>query len=141
MSDCDGCGLDRRTFITQGMLAAAAVALAACAVSDITGPASINATIKLSDFPSLQNTGGMASLSLSSIPLAIIRTGPTTFVALSRICPHQGTTIDSTGSGFFCPRHGAAFDLNGQWTGGQRTSNLHSYPTTYDATAGTLKVG
>ena len=59
----------------------------------------------------------------------------------ARICPHQGSTINKSGNGFVCPNHGAAFNSSGQWTGGQRTSNLTSYPATYDATTGTLSIG
>lgn len=74
------------------------------------------------------------------LPLAIVRTADTSFVAFSRICPHQGGTIQTTSSGFQCPVHGATFDRSGQWVGGQRTSNMRQYPVTYDAAAGTLTI-
>jgi Rieske Fe-S protein len=61
-------------------------------------------------------------------------------VALSRICPHQGGTIETSSGGFLCPNHGAQFDINGTWKGGQRTSNMRVYTTTYDAVTGTLTI-
>ena len=73
--------------------------------------------------------------------MAIVRTGDTTFAAFSRICPHQGGTIQVTSSGFQCPVHGATFNRSGTWVGGQRTTNMRQYPTTYDAATGTLTIG
>lgn len=45
------------------------------------------------------------------------------------------------GGGFECPNHGARFDAQGRWTGGQRASDLAEYGVTLDALAGTLTVG
>jgi len=121
--------------------ALAAVALAACS-SDLTSPSSVTSTtLKLSDYPALSTVGGVATVTVDGVPLAIVRTTATTFAAFSRICPHQGATIDVTSGGFQCPRHGATFNKSGQWIGGQSTSNLTSYPVSYDASAGTLTVG
>ena len=78
---------------------------------------------------------------MDGIPLAIVRTGESTFAAFSRICPHQGSTINVTATGFQCPRHGATFNKEGQWIGGQPTSNMRSYPTTYDQATGTITIG
>lgn len=138
--------LDRRGFLTQSMVAAAALALAACGTAggDLTGlGGSTNITgtsIKVADYSSLSAVGGVALVTVSGIPLAIVRTGTDTFIALSRICPHEGAVISSTSNGFTCPRHGAQFSKTGTWTGGQRTSSLRSYTATYDATAGTITV-
>jgi Rieske Fe-S protein len=85
--------------------------------------------------------GGIALATVSGTPLAIVRTGSTTFLALSRICPHQGATVNLSGNGFLCPRHGAEFDASGTWIGGQRTSSMRSYATTYNAATGTLTIG
>jgi len=134
--------IDRRDFVMRAAAALAAVALAACGSSGTTSPSSISSTtLHLADFPALSSVGGVATVSVSGVPLAIVRTSSTTFAAFSRICPHQGTTINVTSSGFLCPNHGAAFNKSGQWVGGQPTSNLTSYPVTYDAAAGTLTVG
>jgi cytochrome b6-f complex iron-sulfur subunit len=38
--------------------------------------------------------------------------------ALSAICTHQGCTVRKSSGGFFCPCHGATYDLAGNVTGG-----------------------
>ena len=152
---CSGCapahaaetvrdGIGRRTFLAQSALLAAGALLAACAAGDATAPGTtINSTtdIKVSDFPALASVGGIALVNISGNPMAIVRTGDASFVTLSRICPHQGSTINPNGSGFLCPGHGARFSATGQWQGGERTSNMRSYSTSYDATAGTITIG
>jgi cytochrome b6-f complex iron-sulfur subunit len=152
---CDGCapalatdhardGIGRRTFLAQSALLAAGALLAACAASDVSSPGTtLNSTtdIKLSDFPALASVGGIALVNVSGNPLAIVRTGDASFVTLSRICPHQGSTINPDGSGFLCPGHGARFSATGQWQGGQRTSDMRSYTTSYDAATGTITIG
>lgn len=146
--DC-ACGLqnaesviDRRKFLSIGAYLAAATALAACAIADnSTAPGSVNATVKISDYTSLASVGGYAMTSINGSPVAIVRTGASTFITLSRVCPHQGSTINATSNGFRCPNHGATFNTTGTWTGGQRTSNMRSYPTSFDATTGTLTIG
>lgn len=137
-------GIGRRTFLAQSAMMAAVAALAACGVSsgDLTAPTlSGSTTIKVSDQPSLANVGGVALVTIASSPFAIVRTSASTFVALSRICPHQGSTVNQTSSGFLCPNHGAQFSSTGSWVGGQPTSSLRSYATAYDATAGIITIG
>lgn len=136
-------GIGRRTFLAQSALLAAGALLAACAASDVSAPGTtIDSTtnIKVSDFPALASVGGIALVNFSGNPFAIVRTGDASFVTLSRICPHQGNTINPSGSGFLCPGHGARFTASGQWQGGQSTSNMRSYATSYDAAAGTLTI-
>ena len=151
----DGCGhcsaaalpgagseIGRRTFLVQSALLAAAAALAACGVSDATAPdLTGQASIKVTDYPALASVGGIAMVTIQGSPLAIVRTGASTYVALSRVCPHQGSTVNQSGSGFLCPNHGARFAADGTWVGGQPTSSLRSYATSYDATSGTLTIG
>jgi len=154
---CDGCqtsqlealtsvpgaehSIGRRTFLIQSGMLAALAALAACGGSDATAPTvPSNTTVTVSDYPPLANVGGVAMLYIGSAPIAIVRTSDSTFIALSRICPHQGGTIGLGSNDFVCPVHGATFNLSGQWIGGQRTSNMHSYTTSYDATSGVLTI-
>jgi cytochrome b6-f complex iron-sulfur subunit len=138
---CDDC-LGRREFIQRSALfAAAAAALAACAPADSTAPQlSGTVQVKVADYPALASVGGIATLRADGSPIAVVRTGADTFIALSRVCPHQGATVNQSGSGFFCPGHGAQFSATGQWQGGQRTSNLHAYATSYDAASGTVTI-
>jgi nitrite reductase/ring-hydroxylating ferredoxin subunit len=138
-------GIDRRAFLTQSGMTALAAALAACGLSNSpTAPGSLSqpVTITLSEHPSLATVDGVAFVSdTNGNPLAVVRTGTSTFVALSRICPHAGSTVNTASFGFLCPGHGAEFDFSGHWMGGQRTSSLTSYPTQYNAAAGTVTIG
>ena len=146
---CAGCAIDRRTFLSQSTLAAVtALLVEACGTGtwDPVSPAasvipSTGLSYRLTDYPALANVGGIVKVvDPSGGPLALVRTGAATFVALSLVCPHQGTTVNVSGSGFLCPNHGARFAANGTWTGGQATANLTSYPVTYDAPTGNLAV-
>lgn len=135
-------GMDRRTFIARSVLAAAAAALAACGgAGDATAPSSVSGTVDVASQPALATTGGVALVTVSGAQLAVVRTGETSFVALSRVCPHEGGRIDQGSGGFVCSRHGARFTTTGTWTGGQRTSNMRAYPTSYDAQTGVLTIG
>lgn len=135
-------GINRREFVTYGAAAIALAALTACGGDTLTSPTTVASTsFKLSDYPALASVGGVATVSIGSTPIAIVRTGASSFSAFSRICPHQGSTIDVTSTGFHCPNHGATFNAAGVWIGGERTGNLTSYPVQYDSTAGTVTVG
>lgn len=132
----------RRQFMIHGAVATVAIALAGCGLSNgPTAPGSVNLTINIADYPALANVGGVAYVDANGNPLAVIRLDANTFDTLSRICPHQGGTVNSASGGFTCPVHGARFDDTGQWVGGQPTSNLTSYPTAFDSASGTLTIG
>jgi len=100
-----------------------------------------NSQINIASYPQLANVGGVALVSIGNAPIAIVRTGTSTFLALSRVCPHEGGIVGESSNRWVCPVHGATFDIDGNWVGGQRTSSLHHYTTTYDATANTLTIG
>ncbi len=141
MKQCASC-IGRRAFLYHGALAAAAVALAACATTDLSAPTlPAGTTIKVSDYPALASVGGIALVTISGARLAVVRTADTSFVVLSRICQHQGGIVNINGSGFLCPNHGARYNATGQWIGGQSASNLISYANSYDAGTGVLSIG
>lgn len=140
-------GVDRRSFL----VGAAALAMAACAGGDGSGttapdtvgnkPDTVGNKVDVAAHPTLADTNGVALVTLSGTPLAIVRTGAATFVALSLICPHQGATLNASSNGFTCPRHGARFSLTGSWAGGESTSSMRSYTTQYDVATGKLSIG
>src|SRR5262249_55134633 len=117
-------------------------ALAACGGStDATAPSlPANSQVNIGDYSTLANVGGVAVVSLGGAPVGIVRTGASSFIAVSRVCTHQGGIVNQSGSHWVCPVHGATYDLDGNWVGGQLTSSLHQYSTTYDATANTLAI-
>jgi len=138
---CGGCAIGRRDFVLRSAMLAAAAALAACGMSDATAPELTgSADVNVNNFPSLANVGGIAVTSVQGVPIAIVRTGTSSYLALSRVCPHQGGIINTSGNGFRCPEHGATFSSTGTWTGGQRTSNMHAYQTSFDAQTGILTI-
>jgi nitrite reductase/ring-hydroxylating ferredoxin subunit len=149
-NECEGCALihpgepaiDRLSFFKQSAAAIAAIALAACGSDATTAPSTLSTTtLSLASNPKLATVGGVVTLNVDGSPVAVVRESTTTFAAFSLVCPHQGNTVQAQPSRFYCPGHGATFDLAGHWTGGQRTSSLHSYPVTYDASAGTITLG
>lgn len=146
--------LARREFLTAAALTALAVFEAACgdgqigptdAAGSVTTGGSTSTSnglvVKLSSYPALANTGGAARVDTGSgTPVALVRTGASSFAAFSLRCPHEGYTVTVQSSRFYCPAHGAQFALSGTWQGGQRTSNLRTLTATYNAAAGTVTV-
>jgi Rieske Fe-S protein len=131
----------RREFVVRGSAGLSALLLAACAGVD-TSPLSSSVVVNVANYTKLANVGGIVRINETSTPVALERTGTSTFVAYSLICPHQGQTVQVTGStpAFFCPGHGAQFNANGQNVGGQRTGSLATYSAVYDAAANTVTI-
>lgn len=123
-------------------MAAVGAFLAACGSDDgsPTGPSNVNLTVTPANFPALAVVGGIARVTESGTPIAVVRTTTTSYRAFSMVCPHQGTTISISGAGFRCPNHGATFNGNGAWTGGERTSGLFEFTVTSNTNAGTITI-
>jgi cytochrome b6-f complex iron-sulfur subunit len=144
---CDrSCALGRREFLGAAALTALALLEAACGDGQIggTGPGSTSGgtlVVTLSQYAALAAVGGVARVDGGNgSPVALVRTGPASFVALSLVCTHEGTTVNINGSGFLCPNHGARFSGTGQWLGGQVTSSLKTIATTYNAATGQVAI-
>lgn len=140
MSACSSCS--RRDFVATGALAAVGAFLAACGSDEgsPTSPGAVNLTVTLANFPALAAPGGIARVTTSGTPVAVVRSDSGTYRAFSMVCPHQGSTININGSGFRCPNHGATFNANGAWTGGERTSGLFEFKVTSNTSAGTITI-
>jgi len=136
----------RREFLTATAASAvAALLVTACGGggSDSTGVVDtgpVTLSVQVANYAALANVGGIARVDSGGTPVAAVRTGASTFAAFSLICPHFGCTVGITGSSFQCPCHGAQFASTGIWIGGQRTTNLSAYGTSYDATTGVLTI-
>jgi nitrite reductase/ring-hydroxylating ferredoxin subunit len=134
---CAGC-ISRRAFLADAATIAALTALfAACGDSPVEPPTG-KIEVKVSDFPGL---AAMNQLVLVDGRRAAKRTGTTTFVAWSRLCTHEGTPVDVSGSGFVCPNHGSRFDNNGNVTLGPANQPLPTLATSYDAATDMLTIG
>ena len=149
---CEDC-LSRRAFLTRSTLAVAGVAALAtgCGDGDIggsgaTGPLPSGLTLEVSTVPALATVGVLA-FHPADIRVAIKRTGPTTFLALSTTCTHEGTRIEivNNAASFECPNHGSRFDSDGNVTRGPNApgtvTKLPTLATSYDAATDILTIG
>ena len=134
---CDGSVVDRRGFLTRAGAAVVAAMLTACGdgqIGGVAGPGALGGAVDLvidpAQFPALASVGGIARVDApgsGSAPVAVVRSGPSSWMAFSMSCPHQGTTVNIATGGFTCPNHGARFDAAGANTGGQATGPLHAF--------------
>lgn len=142
--------LDRRAFLANsGLLAVGALLASACGDGQIGGavngpPVAGNetVTIRTADYATLATVGGIARLTGTTRPIALVRSGASAYRAFSMICTHEGTTIEIVNGSrsFRCPNHGAEFASTGVRTGGQVTNNLIELPVTVDAATGAVTV-
>jgi Rieske Fe-S protein len=147
---CDDC-LSRRQFLMKSTLAVAGAAAVMSGCGDgqiggsgIAGPLPTGPiTLKVSTVPALATQGQLATLPADS-RIAVKRTGPSTFIAISTICTHEGTIVGLAGNSFECPNHGARYDAEGNVTRQPQAAGfatkLPRYSTTYDATTDILTI-
>ena len=141
---CENC-LNRRSFLTKTAVAAAALATG-CGNGEFGPPLPSHSgpqgavTIKVSDFPGLANTGVLVAVAPQR---AAMRTGATTFVALSTVCTHQGCDADVVDNGTIvsCSCHGSRFDKNGNVLNGPAERPLPQLATVYNAQTDDLTIG
>ena len=137
---CKDC-LTRREFLTRSAAAAAALAaLEACGDGQI-GPTSValgsGLTVNLADFPALATMGVLVDVGHQR---AVIRTGPAAFVALSRICTHEGCEAFVRSNRVECDCHGSIFANNGAVLRGPAERPLDMLNVQFDATTNTLTI-
>lgn len=152
---CRDC-LNRRDFLARSAVAAAAlIAAEACGDGQIGPPLPHNSgggdpdipgggpvTVRLSDFPALANVGTVVDIGHQR---ALVRTGATTILGLSRICTHQQCDTEVHNNRFECPCHGSIFAADGSVI---RGPNIEAPPNTplrqlavqVDTAAGTVTV-
>ena len=138
--------LGRREFLSQATLTSVAIVLAACGGGGPTGPGDItpgpsSITVKLADFPALNAIGGIAAVGTVLLsPVAVVRTGQSSYLALSRICTHASCVINLASSGFSCPCHGSRYDSQGNVTNGPAARSLARHSATLSADGMTLTI-
>lgn len=145
--DCGGFTerrIDRRAFLGNAGAIVAALTAAACGDGQIGNAATGlgsggTVTVDPSAYAALASVGGIARISGTSRPIAVVRSTSTTYRAFSLICPHQGSTVNISNGAFLCPNHLARFDANGRWIGGQATGNLTELTVT-PGTTGALTI-
>lgn len=114
--------------------------VASCSKSSVTpaAPSPSGLTIDLSSpaNSALNTTGGF----ILTKGIYIICTAPSTYIALSSVCTHQGCTVSFSSSSkkFSCPCHGGMFDISGKVLVGPPTSPLPEYSVALDGTTLTI---
>ena len=108
-------GCTRRTFTL--VLGGVTVELVACGTAATTLPANGNlVTLTYAQFPALAAPGGSAVVDVQDrFPIAVVRTGDASAVALSATCTHQACILQYQASAtqLHCNCHNADFDLTG----------------------------
>ena len=134
--------MDRKEFLTAIGFGTAGVFVASClgGCSKNTvppAPTNVNTTIKLSDYPTLANVGGM--IYLNGIIVAKSVSG--SYIAVSQYCTHEGGTVayNKTTDKFQCPVHGATFSNTGSNPTSPASSPLTQYTVT-DNGDGTITI-
>src|SRR5262249_88142 len=98
-------------------------------------------TIKLADFPALATPGTVVDVGHVR---AVVRTGDTTFLGLSRVCTHEGCEANVEQNQIRCPCHHSVFSATAHVIRGPDTGAtigpLNTVPVVYDAVAGTLTI-
>jgi cytochrome b6-f complex iron-sulfur subunit len=133
--------VSRRQFFERALGGAAALAaLEACGDGQF-GPTATTlgggVTLSVADFPDLQTVGVPVDVGHDR---AVVRTGASSFVALSRICTHQGCDTGVQGDRFVCPCHGSMFSATGDVLRGPAERPLQRLSVQYDAATGTLTI-
>ena len=122
----DSNGLTRR----QALAAAAALCGFGAVAVTSTGAAQASGTLRvqLSRYPELKKVGGIARIddTLGGTPVAVVRTGTKSYIALSLRCPHMGVEVTPRGRGFVClpPGHGSVFSDTGPKVSGLTPTRL-----------------
>ena len=110
----------RRDFL-RGACAVAALSLGpalladdAMAATGIRRKSNGQVAVHVAKVPELSRVGGAVNLgTVKGDPVAVVRTGASTYEALNLRCTHQGVTVQQSGSGWVCPAHGSAFASDG----------------------------
>ena len=100
-------------------------------------------TLRLVDFPALAMVGVIVDI--PNKQRTIMRTGPSTFIALSKLCSHQQCEVDIKTDHYECPCHGSQFAADGHVLRGPSIESapigpLLSLMVTIDQANGTVTV-
>lgn len=86
-------------------------------------------SVQLKKIKELQTVGGSVRIgTVKGKPVAITRTGASTYNAFTLLCPHQGVEVTKSDAGWRCSAHGSEFAANGGLELGPATSDLPKVP-------------
>lgn len=85
--------------------------------------------VRLRTIPELSKVGGSVGIgNVRGTPVAIARTGESTYIAFSLSCPHQGVKVARVEDGWECPAHLSQFEADGDLVLGPATTRLRRVP-------------
>lgn len=127
--------MDRKEFLFSLGKGAIAVCgacyLASCSSDSPTSPQNSNVDLTLD--LSLTENSALSAVGGYTIKngIIIVKTGATSFTAVSAACTHEGTTLvyDKNNSRFHCNNHGSNFNLEGTVINGPASKALAKYKT------------
>jgi cytochrome b6-f complex iron-sulfur subunit len=132
--------MDRKEFLSLLGISAAAFTVGSCLQACSKGgttpgaPPTVNFNLDLTQQANsaLNTNGGY----IYSNGVVVAKTNQGAYIAVSQVCPHQGSTIiyQSSINDFFCPSHGSTFAPNGKVVQGPALTNLKSYSTQLNGT-------
>ena len=125
--------LSRRALLAGAcaLLALGPSALPAAAQSAVRRLPDGRLSVRVRDVPQLGTVGGAVRIgSVAGTPVAVARTGPSSYRAFSLRCPHQGVVVTQTEQGWSCSAHGSLFEPDGDLTLGPATTALSRVPAT-----------
>ena len=68
--------------------------------------------------------------------VVVVRISASNFVAVTQICSHENKqSVTVVNGGFYCPEHGATFDVSGKGTNANGSRGLTTYKTTLSGTS------
>jgi nitrite reductase/ring-hydroxylating ferredoxin subunit len=106
-------------------------------------------TVTLANEPNLQSIGGSIRRTFGNnnngLPVIVIRTAQDKFRTMSSKCPHEaGSVAAPSGGKAICSKHGAQFGTSegnfAQNIGGESTSSLQEFITTYNSSTGIISI-
>lgn len=144
--------IERKDFLKQVGLGFGAImlmnCLQGCGETEIpdpnpggnTGKVDFTIDISTSTYNKLQTKGGFVVVANQKVIIA--RTQADSWIAVSSVCTHEGTTIgyQAASNDFRCPNHGAEFTATGAVQKGPAAAALKKYIVTFTANTNTLRV-
>ena len=104
-------------------------ALPASASAEIKKLGNGRVSVKLKSIPELSKVGGSVGIgNVKGKPVAITRTGTSSYIAFSLSCPHQGVKLTQEANGWVCDAHGSEFEADGDLVLGPATTRLPRVP-------------
>jgi Rieske Fe-S protein len=125
--------ISRRGFICAALATAAGVAISSPS-AEAAGAIKVlrdgRVEVNLSKFKALGKIGGAILVgNVKEIPIALVRTGKTSYQALDLRCTHQGVPTKLVSGNFKCPAHGSEFTKTGAKKIGPAQSGLNKVNT------------